>query len=101
MRWNCQQDYIYSQDSPVTEIRFIDMPYEDALALKWSLGQQKYGPVFVGDPLEHLFEELLDGRHYAEKLKRDGAPNMEPYITTLTNMALDLQTRARELRRRI
>ena len=33
-------------------------------------GIQKYGPEFVGDPLEHLYEELLDALFYVYMSKR-------------------------------
>lgn len=39
---------------------------------KWKKGRAKYGPDFVGDPIQELFEECLDASNYAEEIARQG-----------------------------
>jgi hypothetical protein len=53
-------------------VRLIDLPTDEARAIKWQLGREKYGPDFVGDPLEELDAELLDAMNYAEEAARQG-----------------------------
>lgn len=50
----------------------IELSIEQACAAKWDLGQAKYGPVFVGNPIVQLDEELLDGLNYCEEAARWG-----------------------------
>lgn len=54
------------------EVKLIDLPTEQARAIKWQRGREKYGPDFVGDPLEELDGELLDAMNYAEEAERRG-----------------------------
>jgi len=54
--------------------KLIHLPIEEARAAKWRRGREKYGPVFIGDPLEELDEELLDAMNYAEEAARWGFP---------------------------
>jgi hypothetical protein len=53
-------------------VRLIDLPTDEARAIKWQRGREKYGPDFVGDPLEELDAELLDAINYAEEAARRG-----------------------------
>lgn len=43
-----------------------------ARKIKWKAGQEKYGPVFVGDPLEELYAELADALNYIDEAERQG-----------------------------
>lgn len=83
---------------------YIDMDFEDALQRKWESGLRKHRKAgqqaFTGDPSEELFQELLDAIHYTQILEADGV-ELPGYRTTLRNMALTLQNRRRELKRRI
>ncbi len=54
--------------------KLIHLPIEEARAAKWRRGQEQYGPVFIGHPLEELDEELLDAMNYAEEAARRGFP---------------------------
>lgn len=54
-------------------MKLIEMPIDQARAVKWREGRKRYGgPAFVGDPLEELDGELLDGMNYAEEAARRG-----------------------------
>lgn len=50
----------------------IELSIPDARRAKWRDGFNKYGPMFVGDPIEHLDGELLDAMNYAEEATRRG-----------------------------
>ena len=52
--------------------KLIHLPIEAARAAKWRRGRKRYGPVFIGNPLEELDEELLDAMNYAEEAARRG-----------------------------
>lgn len=54
--------------------KLIHLPIEAARAAKWRRGRERYGPVFIGHPLEELDEELLDAMDYAEEAVRRGFP---------------------------
>ncbi len=49
-----------------------ELSIEVARAEKWERGQKKYGPVFIGHPLEQLDDELLDAMNYVEEAHRQG-----------------------------
>ena len=49
-----------------------DLPIEAAQQAKWDLGRIKYGPVFVGNPIEQLDDELIDALNYCEEAARRG-----------------------------
>jgi hypothetical protein len=53
-------------------MKLIDLPIGEARAVKWRQGRERYGPVFIGHPLEELHEELLDAMNYAEEAARRG-----------------------------
>lgn len=55
-------------------MKLIHLPIEEARAEKWRRGRARYGPVFIGHPLEELDEELLDAMNYAEEAARRGLP---------------------------
>lgn len=84
---------------PTDPMRYIDMEFEEALQRKWESGKVKHRKgerEFTGDPVEELFQELLDAFHYVLELENRGA-NLAGYRTTFRNMALNLQSRKREL----
>ena len=84
--------------------RYIAMEFEDACSEKWTRGAMKYrksaGDAFQGDLVQELYEELLDAHNYVVELEEKGV-DLTGYRTTLKNMALALQQRERELRRRL
>jgi hypothetical protein len=41
-----------------------------AQAIKWVRGRIKYGPEFVGHPLEEFDDEMLDALNYVQEAKR-------------------------------
>ena len=51
--------------------KLIHLPIEEARKAKWRRGREQYGPVFIGQPLEELDEELLDAMNYAEEAALD------------------------------
>ena len=55
----------------------MDLSIDEARHEKWRLGREKYGPVFVGDPLEQLDAELIDALNYADEAERRGIPIAE------------------------
>lgn len=83
-------------------MRYIDMDYNEALQRKFESGKEKHrteGAVeFAGDPVEELFQELLDAYHYVVEMENYGVL-LPGYRTIFKNMALDLQQRKRELSR--
>lgn len=40
--------------------------------VKWKEGKKKHGDTFTDDPLEELYEELLDALNYADYAQQDG-----------------------------
>lgn len=84
--------------------RYIAMDLETALQTKWESGKRKHRTPnkkgFHGDPVEELFQEFLDAINYIIVLESQGV-ELPGYRTTCRNMALALQQRERELRRRI
>lgn len=55
----CMPPSAVTGDSP-----YIKLKPPRAILQKWHAGQQKYGPEFKGDPLQHLYEELTDAANY-------------------------------------
>ncbi len=51
---------------------YVCLPTPEALIEKWKRGRDKYGPVFIGHPLEELDEELLDALNYVTEAERQG-----------------------------
>lgn len=52
--------------------KLISMPIAEARQVKWAAGRVKFGPEFVGDPLEELDSELIDAMNYVEEAERRG-----------------------------
>ena len=48
----------------------ILMPIETARREKWKMGRAKYGPEFVGHPLEQADQEFLDALNYLDEAER-------------------------------
>lgn len=88
----------------VTKHRYIAMDLQDALEAKWAAGvrehRRKGESSFVGDPCEELYQEFLDAINIVSVLEDSGV-EMPGFRTTLKNMALTVQARERELRKRI
>jgi hypothetical protein len=86
--------------------KYIEMLFEEALQLKYENGKKEHrktaGTRFDSEHGlgEELFCELIDAYSYVVELEKDGV-ELPGYRTTLKNMALNLQSRERELRRRI
>jgi len=80
------------------------MDLEDALSQKWIEGAKEHrkpGEIgFQGDWVEELFQELLDAINLTAVGEEKGA-ELPGFKTTFRNMALTLQAREKELRRRI
>jgi hypothetical protein len=83
--------------------RYIDLDLEDALSQKWIEGAKEHrkpGQIgFQGDPFEELYQELLDSINLTAVVEQKGA-ELPGFHTTFRNMALTLQAREKELRRR-
>lgn len=80
------------------------MDLQDALEAKWAAGVREHRKrgekTFQGDPCEELFEELLDALNYVTTMEDSGV-ELPGFRTTLKNMAVTLQAREKELRKRI
>jgi len=57
---------------PPSGQRLIDLSIDEAARLKWEAGRRKHGAEFVGDPVEELFAELIDGLNYCDEARRQG-----------------------------
>ena len=74
------------------------MTVDEACAEKWRQGQIKYGPVFVGDPLEELYAECIDSLNYYEELERQRgllSPNLVACRVATRHIAELVRTEAR------
>ena len=84
--------------------RYIDLDIEEALQRKWDAGAVEHRrpgeKAFQGDASAELFEECLDAVNLVSVLEAQGV-ELPGFRTTFRNMALTLQARERELRRRI
>lgn len=89
--------------TPKTKPRYIAMDLETALQEKWEAGKKEHRQGkkgFQGDAVEELFQECLDAINLTIVLESQGV-ELPGYRTTFRNMALALQARERELRRRV
>lgn len=73
----CGKEYIGTHafcqvTEPSRLAHLLELPLEEALAEKWRLGQEKYGPDFHGHPIAQLFEELLDCINYCRVAQAGG-----------------------------
>jgi len=70
--------------------KLIELPIMQACFVKWEAGRKKHGPVFVGDPVEELFGELIDGLNYVEEAEAQGH-RMGTIWQRLMEMAAEVQ----------
>jgi hypothetical protein len=68
----------------------IELPLIRACIEKWEAGRALHGDEFEGNPLAELFEELVDGIHYAEQAELEGL-NMAAVRDKLIAIALEVQ----------
>ncbi len=75
--------------------KFIDLPIKEALQQKFERGKTKHriagSMEFAGDPLEELFEEMLDSIHYCDEALKRGI-DLEHRRRQFVSTALELQT---------
>ena len=68
---------------------------EDACTARHAFGVLKYrkgsNTAFQGDPVEELFEELIDGINYAEEAHRKGVPLALEWRDQLRNVCLEVR----------
>ena len=64
------------QPHPSEEADYLRIRYRDRM----NQGLAKYGNRFVGDPLVHLEEELLDALHYLRAARRERAEINDPHV---------------------
>lgn len=50
----------------VMQTSFITSQFNDAKKRKWEIGRVKYGDKFVGHPLLHAYEEVIDLSNYID-----------------------------------
>jgi len=50
----------------------IRLPIEAARREKWRIGRAKYGPKFVGHPLEEFDSEMIDALNYLDEAESCG-----------------------------
>lgn len=84
----------------MNHVPYIEMPFKDALELKYARGKQKHRQAgneleFHGNPLDELFCEMLDGIHYCDEAAKLGF-NLEHRKRQFLSTALELQGMWRE-----
>lgn len=69
----------------MTATKLIDLSIPEARAAKMAAGREKYGPEFVGDPLEELDSELIDAMNYCAEAEGRGVylPGMQDALRAL------------------
>jgi hypothetical protein len=74
------------------------MQLAEARRVKWERGRRQYGgPVFVGDPLEEAFEEVVDLINYLEEAAFRGE-QVSDMIRTAEEFGVRLQNLYRKAR---
>jgi hypothetical protein len=68
----------------------IELSIPEARRAKWRAGLEKYGPVFVGHPIEHLDGELLDAMNYTEEARLRGI-DMGDIPARLMSLCVDVR----------
>lgn len=54
------------------EVSFV-LSYDVQRLRKWREGREKYGPDFVGDPIQEFYAEQVDSGNYLEEMARQGS----------------------------
>lgn len=74
--------------------RYLNLPIDEALIAKWESGRKHYRDGddggFVGDPVEELFQELLDSIQYTREIERRGT-YLHNFEKTFRDLAEQLQ----------
>jgi hypothetical protein len=83
-------------NSPVID---LSLTIDEARALRFEEGRKKYGPVFQGDPLAHLYEELLDALNYWDECRRQGIKVPVGICSVLVYAAHEARAAVRERKR--
>jgi hypothetical protein len=80
-------------DSTSSVYRYIKLPIKEALDLKYADGvlSHRNSTEFDGDPMEELFQEMLDSMHYCDELKKRGI-DYEHRRRQFLSTALETQT---------
>ena len=75
--------------------RLIDLSLDEGRLIKWKIGRETYGPVFVGHPLEQLNDEILDAYNYCEEARRWGYDlgNAEAFLRVMHRRVKDAYQR--------
>lgn len=82
-------------DADGRESELIKLSVVEACNKKWEFGRKRYGPgTFQGDPLAHLYSELIDAINYVDEAKRQG--KIDP--TSHYDLHSDFFNRACEVR---
>ena len=53
------------------EVKRINMSIDEARQEKWEAGVKEHGRIISNDPLEELWDEILDGINYVRQLELD------------------------------
>jgi len=81
-------------------VRYIDYPtIEEAKEAKFKAGAAKYreNGTWVGEPLEELFQELLDGLCYAERCEEEYGLQFAFIKQRMTEIANTVRTHRRRV----
>ena len=73
-------------------------PIEEMLDARWRKGQREYRPnggEFAGDPIEDMYEEMLDAVNYAREARRQGTHKIMAGVVEVEVM--DLLNKIREV----
>ncbi len=82
-------------------MNYIDLPLKEALAKKFADGKTAHrdSEEFVGNALEELFQECLDGMNYCDEIKKQFGLDYSHRRSTLWAIALEAQGDYRRLHR--
>ena len=72
---------------------YVGMQLDHACRAKWEAGAKVYGPVFVGNPAAHLFEECVDALNYIDEMARQRYPSgrLDELRRAVRKVALEAQ----------
>lgn len=75
-------------------MNYIDLPLKEALAKKFADGKLAHGnsDIFVGNPLEQLFQEMLDAMNYCDEIQKQFGIDMHHRRSQFWAAALEVQT---------
>lgn len=79
-------------------MNFIHLPLKEALQKKYDLGKASHrnSDIFDGNPLEELFQEMLDSMNYCDEITKQFGIDMHHRRSQFWSAALEVQTMYRK-----